>query len=50
MRPASTCSPIAWKGAGDVGDLIVVLQSGADGLTASPFRFLGYSALAQVLV
>lgn len=34
----------------DVGDLIVVLQSGAYGLTASPLRFLGHPAPAEVLV
>jgi diaminopimelate decarboxylase len=34
----------------DVGDLVVVLQSGAYGLTASPLRFLGHPAPAEVLV
>jgi diaminopimelate decarboxylase len=34
----------------DIGDLIVVLQSGAYGLTASPLRFLGHPAPAEVLV
>ncbi|MGH8642719.1 MAG: pyridoxal-dependent decarboxylase, exosortase A system-associated [Burkholderiales bacterium] len=34
----------------DVGDLIVVLQSGAYGLTASPTAFLGHPAPAEVLV
>ena len=37
-------------GAADVGDLIVVLQSGAYGYTASPHLFLGHPALLQVLV
>jgi diaminopimelate decarboxylase len=37
-------------GAADVGDLIVVLQSGAYGFTASPHLFLGHPAPAQVLV
>jgi diaminopimelate decarboxylase len=34
----------------DVGDLIVVLQSGAYGLTASPTRFLGHPEPAEILV
>lgn len=34
----------------DVGDLIVVFQSGAYGLTASPTAFLGHPAPAEVLV
>ena len=34
----------------DVGDLIVVLQSGAYGLTASPTAFLGHPVPAEVLV
>jgi diaminopimelate decarboxylase len=34
----------------DVGDLIVVLQSGAYGLTASPTAFLSHPAPAEVLV
>ena len=34
----------------DVGDLIVVLQSGAYGLTASPTRFLCHPLPAEVLV
>jgi diaminopimelate decarboxylase len=33
-----------------IGDLIVVLQSGAYGLTASPTAFLGHPAPAEVLV
>ncbi|MCP5158336.1 MAG: pyridoxal-dependent decarboxylase, exosortase A system-associated [Gammaproteobacteria bacterium] len=34
----------------EVGDLIVVFQSGAYGLTASPSRFLSHPACAEVLV
>lgn len=34
----------------DVGDLIVVLQSGAYGLTASPTAFLGHPPPAELLV
>lgn len=34
----------------DVGDLIVVFQSGAYGLTASPTAFLGHGPAAEVLV
>lgn len=34
----------------EVGDLIVVFQSGAYGLTASPTAFLGHPAPAEVLV
>ncbi len=34
----------------DVGDLIVVFQSGAYGLSASPTAFLGHPAAAEVLV
>jgi diaminopimelate decarboxylase len=34
----------------DVGDLIVVLQSGAYGLTASPTAFLSHPAPAEILV
>jgi diaminopimelate decarboxylase len=34
----------------DVGDLVVVLQSGAYGLTASPTAFLGHPPPAEVLV
>lgn len=37
-------------GHAEVGDLIVVLQSGAYGLTASPTAFLGHPAPAEVLV
>jgi len=34
----------------EAGDLVVVLQSGAYGLTASPTRFLGHPAPREVLV
>ena len=34
----------------DVGDLVVVLQSGAYGYTASPHLFLGHPPPAQILV
>src|SRR5262249_54186972 len=34
----------------DAGDLIVVFQSGAYGLTASPTAFLGHPAPAEILV
>ncbi len=34
----------------DVGDLVVVFQSGAYGLTASPANFLSHPAAAEVLV
>lgn len=34
----------------DAGDLVVVLQSGAYGLTASPAAFLGHPAALEVLV
>jgi diaminopimelate decarboxylase len=34
----------------DAGDLVVVLQSGAYGLTASPTAFLGHPAPLEVLV
>jgi diaminopimelate decarboxylase len=37
-------------GAAEIGDLIVVLQSGAYGYSASPHLFLGHPAPAQVLV
>ncbi len=37
-------------GAADVGDLVVVLQSGAYGYTASPHLFLGHPPPVQVLV
>jgi diaminopimelate decarboxylase len=36
--------------AADVGDLVVVFQSGAYGLSASPTAFLGHPAPAEVLV
>ncbi len=34
----------------EVGDLVVVLQAGAYGLTASPTAFLGHPAPMEVLV
>jgi diaminopimelate decarboxylase len=34
----------------EVGDLIVVLQSGAYGLSASPLGFLSHPAPAELLV
>ncbi len=34
----------------DVGDLVVVLQSGAYGLTASPTAFLSHPPPAEVLL
>jgi diaminopimelate decarboxylase len=37
-------------GQADIGDLMVVLQSGAYGYTASPHHFLGHPAPLQVLV
>ncbi len=37
-------------GHAEVGDLIVVLQSGAYGLSASPTAFLGHPAPAEILV
>ena len=37
-------------GHADVGDLVVVFQSGAYGLSASPLGFLGHPAPAEVLV
>jgi diaminopimelate decarboxylase len=37
-------------GHAEVGDLIVILQSGAYGLTASPSAFLGHPAAVEVLV
>jgi diaminopimelate decarboxylase len=33
-----------------VGDLVVIFQSGAYGFTASPQAFLGHPACAEVLV
>jgi diaminopimelate decarboxylase len=35
---------------GDVGDLVVVYQSGAYGASASPARFLGHPEVVEVLV
>jgi diaminopimelate decarboxylase len=34
----------------DVGDLVVIFQAGAYGLTASPTRFLGHPEPVEVLV
>jgi diaminopimelate decarboxylase len=34
----------------EIGDLIVIFQQGAYGLTASPTAFLGHPAPAEVLV
>ena len=36
--------------AADVGDLVVIFQAGAYGLTASPTAFLGHPAPREVLV
>jgi diaminopimelate decarboxylase len=50
------CTPLDLLGDGmemaraDVGDLIVVFQSGAYGLTASPTAFLSHPAPAEILV
>jgi len=50
------CTPLDVLGdkvtlpAADVGDLVVVFQSGAYGLTASPTAFLGHPAPVEVLV
>ncbi len=34
----------------EVGDLVVIFQAGAYGLTASPTAFLGHPAPAEILV
>ena len=50
------CTPLDLLGdqvdlpAADVGDLVVVFQAGAYGLTASPTAFLGHPAPDEVLV
>ncbi len=50
------CTPLDLLGdrcelpAGEVGDLVVVFQSGAYGLTASPTAFLSHPAAVEVLV
>ncbi len=50
------CTPLDLLGdnvslpAVDIGDLVVVFQAGAYGLTASPTAFLGHPAPAEVLV
>jgi len=36
--------------AADIGDLVVIFQAGAYGLTASPTAFLGHPAPREVLV
>ncbi len=47
----STCWPTAWNWpTPDVGDLVVVFQSGAYGASASPAGFLGHPAALEVLV
>ena len=47
----STCWPTAWTlPRADVGDLVVVFQSGAYGPSASPSGFLGRAAAAEVLL
>ena len=47
----STCSPTtSTLPPADVGDLVVVFQAGAYGLTASPTAFLSHPAPAEVLV
>ena len=52
----SLCTPLDLLGdkvqlpLAEVGDLVVVLQAGAYGLTASPTAFLGHPAPAEVLV
>ena len=48
------CTPLAPFGDGmeaagaEVGDLVVVFQLGADGLTASPTTFLSHPALVEI--
>lgn len=50
------CTPLDLLGddvdlpAGQIGDLVVIFQQGAYGLTASPTAFLGHPAPAEVLV
>ena len=52
----SLCTPLDLLGdkvdlpAAQIGDLIVVFQAGAYGLSASPTAFLGHPAPAEVLV
>ena len=57
LRSSAACarrsifSPTRWNCPGaDVGDLVVVFQSGAYGLTASPSRFLGHPEAPEILV
>ena len=50
------CTPLDLLGdkvelpAADVGDLVVIFQAGAYGLTASPIAFLGHPVPREVLV
>ena len=44
-RPTTSSLPRA-----DIGDLVVIFQAGAYGLTASPTAFLSHPAPAEVLV
>ncbi|GAA2106672.1 pyridoxal-dependent decarboxylase, exosortase A system-associated [Microlunatus panaciterrae] len=50
------CTPLDLLGSGvrlppaEIGDLVVIFQAGAYGLTASPTAFLGHPAPAEVLV
>ena len=50
------CTPLdllgdrAWLPRAEIGDLVVIFQSGAYGASASPQRFLGHPAVAEVLV
>jgi diaminopimelate decarboxylase len=50
------CTPLdlladrAEMAAAEEGDLVVVLQSGAYGLTASPLGFLSHAPPAEILV
>ena len=50
------CTPLDLLGDGvalpraEIGDLVVIFQAGAYGLTASPTAFLGHPAPIEVLV
>ena len=47
----STCSPTTSRcPRAEIGDLVVIFQAGAYGLTASPTAFLGHPAPVEVLV
>jgi diaminopimelate decarboxylase len=48
--PLDTLADRAELGRAEIGDLVVVFQSGAYGLTASPTAFLGHPAPVEVLV